>query len=62
MYVMREAIIVKIISPQKNDFEEIASFLSKKYGVAKTSSPIYDENKQKWHIFLSLVETYNDEQ
>lgn len=51
---MNEAITVKVISQSKADFEEVCEVLSKKYRVIATSSPIYDEVKRKWHIFLSV--------
>lgn len=51
---MNESITVKLISQRQADFDEVAKALEAKYKVLATSRAIFDNNTQKWHIFLNL--------
>jgi len=52
---MREASIVKIISPCEEDITAIIEVLQKSLFVATTSKVIHDKVKQKYFQFLTVV-------
>lgn len=54
--MLNESITAKIISKDKSDFENVVKALELRYKVLATSSAIFDSDKGKWHIFLSLLE------
>jgi hypothetical protein len=51
---MKEASIVKVISPCKEDIADIVKCLERSFAVAATSAVIYDKVKNKYHQFLSV--------
>jgi len=54
------ATTLKIISPRKDEIEQVAKALEPEFVVAASSGAIFDENTKKYHQFFSVVPRKQD--